>query len=196
MDCSLPGSSVHGDSPGRNNSNSSSESSQPRDQTQVTGILGEKLPGKNQYYCSLLSTIIMNKKLNLSWGLVKTNNGLPWWLSGKETTCSVRDAGSIPGSGIFPGGGNGNPLQYSCWEILLTEEPGRLQSMGSQRVRHHLATEHTHTKANNAVLSLTQGWNACLRHLLIGRQVLYHEHHLGSLINTIYNSVCMSISNS
>ena len=140
MDCSLPGSSVHGDSPGRNNSNSSSESSQPRDQTQVTGILGEKLPGKNQYYCSLLSTIIMNKKLNLSWGLVKTNNGLPWWLSGKETTCSVRDAGSIPGSGIFPGGGNGNPLQYSCWEILLTEEPGRLQSMGSQRVRHHWVT--------------------------------------------------------
>jgi len=26
------------------------------------------------------------------------------------------DAGSIPGSGRRPGGGNGNPLQYSCWE--------------------------------------------------------------------------------
>ena len=24
------------------------------------------------------------------------------------------EAGSIPGSGRFPGGGNGNPLQYSC----------------------------------------------------------------------------------
>ena len=28
----------------------------------------------------------------------------------------VRDTGSIPGSGRFPGGGNGNPLQYSCLE--------------------------------------------------------------------------------
>ena len=26
----------------------------------------------------------------------------------------VRDADSIPGLGRFPGGGNGNPLQYSC----------------------------------------------------------------------------------
>ena len=28
----------------------------------------------------------------------------------------VRDMGSIPGSGRSPGGGNGNPLQYSCLE--------------------------------------------------------------------------------
>ena len=28
----------------------------------------------------------------------------------------VRDPGSIPGSGISPGEGNGNPLQYSCME--------------------------------------------------------------------------------
>ena len=26
----------------------------------------------------------------------------------------TRDAGLIPGSGRSPGGGNGNPLQYSC----------------------------------------------------------------------------------
>ena len=26
------------------------------------------------------------------------------------------DTGSIPGLGRFPGGGNGNPLQYSCLE--------------------------------------------------------------------------------
>ena len=45
--------------------------------------------------------------------------GLPWWLSGKESACSVGDAGdasSIPGSGKPPGGGNGNPFQYSCLE--------------------------------------------------------------------------------
>ena len=28
----------------------------------------------------------------------------------------VRDVGSIPGSGRSPGGGNDNPLQYSCLE--------------------------------------------------------------------------------
>ena len=49
----------------------------------------------------------------------------------------VRDAGSIPGSGRSPGGGNGNLLQYSCLENPMTEEPGRLQSMGSQRVVHN-----------------------------------------------------------
>ena len=28
----------------------------------------------------------------------------------------VRDTGSIPGSGRSPGGGHGNPVQYSCLE--------------------------------------------------------------------------------
>ena len=45
------------------------------------------------------------------------------------------DAGSILGLGRSPGGGHGNPLQCSCLEIP-TEEPGRLQSIGSQRVGH------------------------------------------------------------
>ena len=39
-------------------------------------------------------------------------------------------AGSVPGLRKSPGGGNGNPLQYSCLGILWTEEPGGLQSMG------------------------------------------------------------------
>ena len=34
------------------------------------------------------------------------------------------------------GEGNGNPFQYSCLENPWTEEPGRLQFMGSQRVGH------------------------------------------------------------
>ena len=39
-----------------------------------------------------------------------------------------------------PGEGNGNPLQYTCLEKAMTEKPSRLQSMGSQRVRHDWAT--------------------------------------------------------
>ena len=48
----------------------------------------------------------------------------------------VRDAGSIPGSGRFPEVGSGNTVWYSCLENSMTEEPGRLQSMGPQRVGH------------------------------------------------------------
>ena len=38
---------------------------------------------------------------------------------GKESTCSTGDIGDvdlIPGLGRSPGGGHGNPLQYSCLE--------------------------------------------------------------------------------
>ena len=34
----------------------------------------------------------------------------------KAFACNAGDPGSIPGSGRSPGGGNGNPLQYSCLE--------------------------------------------------------------------------------
>ena len=43
-------------------------------------------------------------------------SGLPPWLSSKESTCKVEDVGSIPGLERSPGGGRGNPLQYSCLE--------------------------------------------------------------------------------
>ena len=56
---------------------------------------------------------------------------------GKESACNAGDPGLIPGKGRFPGGGHGNPLQYFAWRIPWTEEPGRLQSMGSQRVGHN-----------------------------------------------------------
>ena len=62
----------------------------------------------------------------------------------KESTVNAgdaRDMGSIPGLERSPGEGNGNSLQYS-WQkkkkkTLWTEDPGRLQAIGSQRVRHN-----------------------------------------------------------
>ena len=48
----------------------------------------------------------------------------------------VRDAGSIPGSEGSPGERNSYPLQYPCLENPWIEEPGGLQSVGSQRIRH------------------------------------------------------------
>ena len=43
----------------------------------------------------------------------------------KNLSANARDAGdtgSTPGLGRFPGGGNGNPLQYSCLEDLMDRE--------------------------------------------------------------------------
>ena len=52
----------------------------------------------------------------------------------KNPFANVGDSGSISGSGRCPGETNGNPPQHSSWRIPWTEEPGRLHSMGSQRV--------------------------------------------------------------
>ena len=51
----------------------------------------------------------------------------------KNLPANAGDMSLIPGLGRSPGRGNGNPLQYSRWEIPWTEEPGGLQSMGSQK---------------------------------------------------------------
>ena len=56
--------------------------------------------------------VLSNKNLNLE-------NMVYHWLRGKESTCSAEDAGeagSIPGLGRSPVGGNGNLLQYFCLE--------------------------------------------------------------------------------
>ena len=41
-------------------------------------------------------------------------HGLPWWLSGEESASNAGDLGSTSGLGTSPGGGDGNPLLYSC----------------------------------------------------------------------------------
>ena len=40
-----------------------------------------------------------------------------------------RDAGSVPGSGRSPGGGNANPLSILAWDIPWTEERGGLHTI-------------------------------------------------------------------
>ena len=65
------------------------------------------------------------------------DKGQRWGFSGgsdgEESAYNTGDMGLIPGFGRSPEEENGNPFQYSCQG---TEEPGQLQSMGSQRVRH------------------------------------------------------------
>ena len=45
--------------------------------------------------------------------------GFPVGSDGKESACNSGDLGSIPGLGRSPGGGHGNPLQYSCLETSM-----------------------------------------------------------------------------
>ena len=79
--------------------------------------------------------------------------GFPGGSDGKESTCNATDMGSIPGLGRFPGGGNGNPPQYSCLEIPWTEDPVGLQSMGITKSRTCLST-HAQTIVNNTALHI------------------------------------------
>ena len=57
---------------------------------------------------------------------------IPGGSDGKASVYNVRDLGSIPGLGRFPGEGNGNPLQYSCLENSMDGGAWCRLSMGSQ----------------------------------------------------------------
>ena len=74
--------------------------------------------------------------------------GFPAGLSGKEPTCNAGDFQKTQAQSL----GWEEPLAEEMathssiltWRIPWTEEPGRLQSMGSQRVRHNWATKQQH----------------------------------------------------
>ena len=55
----------------------------------------------------------------------------PGGSDGKESVCNARNPGLIPGPGKSPGGGNGNPLQYSCLENSM--DRGAWQRVGHDR---------------------------------------------------------------
>ena len=54
--------------------------------------------------------------INSEYYLCSGNKGFPGDSDGKESNCNAGDLSSIPGVGRSPGGGHGNPLQYSCLE--------------------------------------------------------------------------------
>ena len=75
--------------------------------------------------------------------------GFPGGSAVKNLPVNARDAGSNPGRSGRVREGEEDPLEKEmathsrilAWEIPWTEEPGRLQSMGSQRVRCDLVTK-------------------------------------------------------
>ena len=84
------------------------------------------------------SSVVIEKRSDEKFwqGFVGLYKGFPCSSVGKESACSAGDPGLIPGLE--------DPLEKEmathssilAWKILWTEEPGGLQSMGSQRVGH------------------------------------------------------------
>ena len=67
--------------------------------------------------------------------------GFPGGSGVKNRPANAGDAGSDPGSGRSSGERNGNHCRSLAREISWTEEPARLQSKGSQRVKCDLVTK-------------------------------------------------------
>ena len=83
---------------------------------------------------------------------------------GKESACNAEDQCLIPG--LEDPQEKGMVMHFSilAWRIPSTEEPDKLESMGSQRVRHNWATnKHTQWKP----------WNLTIHHQVVKPRVLY-----------------------
>ena len=71
--------------------------------------------------------------------------GFPGGSDSKESTCSVGHVGSIPGLGRSPGGGHGNPLEYSClenphgWGSLVDYSPQGHRELDAAVTKHNTA---------------------------------------------------------
>ena len=73
--------------------------------------------------------------LKIEWGLTWLK-GFPCGSDSKVSVYNAGDPGSISGLGRSPGEEMAIHSSTIAWKIPWAEEPGRLQSMGSQRVRH------------------------------------------------------------
>ena len=74
--------------------------------------------------------------------------GLPGGSAGKESAYNAGGIGSIPGLGRSPGEENATHSSVLAWEIPWTEEPGTLQSMGSQKSQTRLRDKATIIEEN------------------------------------------------
>ena len=100
--------------------------------------------------------------------------GLPGGSDFEESACNVGDLGLIPGLGRSPGGGHGNPLQYSCLENRHGQRsPGN--SLCSWDFPHKNAGMGCHPLLQG--IFQTQRLNPGLPRC---RQILYHLSHQGS----------------
>ena len=100
--------------------------------------------------------------------LENTCFGLLQWLSWQRTHLPMQETQRLrfnPWIRGSPGEGNGNPLQSSCLENPMTEEPGGLQPAGSQRATHDWACPLPHLLCTVVWASAVQ-WGESATHTL------------------------------
>ena len=72
--------------------------------------------------------------------------GSPGGSDGKETSCNLGDLGSISGLRKSPGGGRGNPLQYSCLENPMVRGDQQATVHGVSKSNIQLSDQAQHIK--------------------------------------------------
>ena len=149
------------------------EISQPQDRGPYNAVPG------GSHYCYRLGTTM----------------GFLGGTSGKESACKCKrykrcGAGSIPESGRSPGGGHATHSSVLGRRNPWTEEPGGLQSIESQRVRHNWATNMNSKLRSYGIKNRTdrqdrnsQGLEGGLRRLHFTPQTA--ESHRGLLNNSL-----------
>ena len=108
--------------------------------------------------------------------LLKLQKGVSGWFSDKESICNTgdtKDTGSIPESGRSPGGGHGNPLQYSCLENPLDR--------GAWQGNHRVAKSQTRLKRRNTVSPKKWGATALKSRIMSEREPFQYKPHQNSL---------------
>ena len=108
-------------------------------------------------------------------------SGFPWWLSSKDSACSAgdkEDVGWILGSARSPGGGNDNPLQYSClknpmdrgaWQTIVwraTKSQMWQDTQSALICQFTYAHTHTHTHTHTQVHCMLDVGGVCMCVLL------------------------------
>ena len=109
--------------------------------------------------------------------------GFPGGSEGKASACSAGDLGFIPGWGRSPGGGSGTQSSVLAREVPWTEEPGGLQSTGSQRAGHDWATNTHRERALNFVLKV---FLAATRHPVPGKALVFLGSH-GTELSSVFS---------
>ena len=95
--------------------------------------------------------------------------GFPGGSVVKNSPASVGDTGQIPGLGRCPGGGNGNPLQYSCSENLMDQGTwrstvhGTVESDRTQRLNNNIDNNNLQLPLSYCVVDVTNLMKVCPR---------------------------------
>ena len=94
------------------------------------------------WFSNLLMAMWTFNHPTLIWFKIIWKEGLPWWLSGKESTCQRRRRGFDPSVGKIPWNRAGQPTPvFLPGKIPWAEEPGSYSPWSDRRVGHDLATK-------------------------------------------------------